>query len=494
MSGGGKTFACDSLTGLHLGFGLNVSADEYKSDVDVLGIAEYMKNIGKQTWEFTGPRYTAENADTGGVGVNTDSQINYNKYKVKYEEKDDNYGDKDTITIEDSNHDIKDTITKTVYINNGDNVNQQWVLNGATTFLCAGISVINGKISLKQVPVHTKKGILTDKLFNAITSACDNTKTVGELYQENGHSLEDFGYHNNGAKGVVKYPNLTEVVVRYNSQLKTEHTYMESHKHFNGKAVKCGGELKMSYFHNIMNNFSLGLDISGVITSCAKKSSKINALRGSIEDEMPGVLTNNYVISYKDPDSEAEYQENCSVPKAYFFAIDKNGIQIIPERTYTIEREITGGSPADTNAFKAANPDYTEVAQPSDLSQYLQISNEKGGDVTFEKNKFNSRAAVVLGAQYKGWFAGIRGGVSYNQGKIHAKDITGTSTEDVSFAAPFVGVHLMKGINMKGLENGHIYVTADVNVQNKQNLKMKGIKNFRQNSVNVSLGMTWRIN
>ena len=52
----------------------------------------------------------------------------------------------------------------------------------------------------------------------------------------------------------------------------------------------------------------------------------------------------------------------------------------------------------------------------------------------------------------------------------------------------------MKSVNMKGLENGHIYVTADVNVQNKQKLNLKGIKNFRQNSVNVSLGMTWQIN
>lgn len=148
----------------------------------------------------------------------------------------------------------------------------------------------------------------------------------------------------------------------------------------------------------------------------------------------------------------------------------------------------------DVTKLTELNPGYTEISQPSDTSQYLQISNEKGGDVTFEKNKFNSRAAVVLGAQYKGWFAGVRGGVSYNQGKLHVKDSTGTSSEEVSFASPFVGVHLMKSVNMKGLENGHIYVTADVNVQNKQNLKMKGIKNFRQNSVNVSLGMTWQIN
>ena len=121
-------------------------------------------------------------------------------------------------------------------------------------------------------------------------------------------------------------------------------------------------------------------------------------------------------------------------------------------------------------------------------------TNRDNSQTPFKKNKFKSRAAVVLSAQYKVWFAGVRGGVSYNQGKLHVKDSTGTSSEEVSFASPFVGVHLMKSVNMKGLENGHIYVTADVNVQNKQNLKMKGIKNFRQNSVNVSLGMTWQIN
>lgn len=52
----------------------------------------------------------------------------------------------------------------------------------------------------------------------------------------------------------------------------------------------------------------------------------------------------------------------------------------------------------------------------------------------------------------------------------------------------------MKSVNMKGLENGHIYVTADVNVENKQRLNMRGIKNVKHNSVNVSLGMTWQIN
>ena len=55
LVGGGKAFADDSLTGLHLGFGLNVVADEYKSDVDILGIAKYAS--GGEKWTFTGPRF-----------------------------------------------------------------------------------------------------------------------------------------------------------------------------------------------------------------------------------------------------------------------------------------------------------------------------------------------------------------------------------------------------------------------------------------------------
>ena len=357
-------------------------------------------------------------------------------------------------------------------------------------------------MKLSNVPVHLKRGQLSAKLIDAIISAKDSTKTIGELYKSVNKvkNLKAFSYYD----GKLKYPSLTEATVKYNDG---QHVYMDSSKRLSGKAVKCGGELKMSYYHNIMNHIFVGVDISGNITSSANRSSKVNALRGSIENGSLGEPTGSYIISYDDKDkNKRKYNRDKSItflagvdgtePEKFFWAYDKNGIIIIPERTYTIEQEIDGsGIPAKIENFIASNPDYKVLGEePSNASQYLQISNEKGGDVTFEKNKFNSRAAVVLGAQYKGWFAGIRGGVSYNQGKIHAKDITGTFSEDVSFAAPFVGVHLMKSINMKGLENGHIYVTADVNVQNKQNLKMKGIKNFRQNSVNVSLGMTWKIN
>ena len=502
MSGGGKVIACDSLTGLHLGFGLNVSSDEYKSDVDVLGTAEYEDGAGDK-WTFTGPRYTVEKADTGGGWISNEDTINDEKYQVRYKASSSEDG-LPTIIIEDNDGDaIQATPMQIAYKYHDDYLPPAWVVKD-TNFTCLGIVLDKSasKVSLSQVPVHTFKGRLTATLIDAIILHKDSVeKTIGTLYQEKGGNLDDFECIND-----IKYPNLQEAFVKYNNSLNAERIYMESFQRFNGKTVKCGGELKASYYHNIVNNVYVGFDISGTIMSTAKKSSKVNALRGSIMDGIHGSTSHNYTISYQSESGEKKYVnyngetkeisngEGYSNDPEKFFYEREMGIFVIPERTYIIEQETEGVQAADTTAFKAANPGYTVVEEPlKNLSQYFQVSNEKGGDVTFEKNKFNSRAAVVLGAQYKGWFAGIRGGISYNQGKVHAKDITGTSTEDVSFASPFVGVHLMKSINMKGLEKGHIYLTADVNVENKQNLKMKGVKNFRHNAVNVSIGMTWKI-
>ena len=504
MSGGGKVIACDSLTGLHLGFGLNVSADEYTSDVDVLGVAEYMEKVGNtQTWEFTSDMYAATKVDTKGKFLELTKREDEDKYEVKI-------GDynvvvsssMDNITITDSDNDNADKIENTKYFY--DTQPPAWKYTDPSVMsksIDIELSHVDGVdyVKLSNVPVITKPGHLTKRLIEAITLENDQLKRIGERYSYMGYDTNDFYGFDNNNDYHIKYPGLINSFVKYHSPLRTKHVYMDSSKRLSGKAVKCSGELKMSYYHNIMNNFVVGIDISGTITSSTRKSSKINALRGAIEGGVVNSTTTNiYDVSYYD-NSGKLVKNNIDLSTftkmSKFFKVidDENEIKVIPARKYILESEVEGKK-AKTSDFIGANDDYTVLENlQTDLSQYFQISNEKGGDVTFEKNKFNSRAAVVLGAQYKGWFAGLRGGISYNQGKVHAKDVTGTATEDVSFAAPFVGVHLMKNINMKGFEKGHVYLTADVNVENKQKLNLKGIKNFKQNSVNVSLGMTWKI-
>ena len=76
------------MTGLHLGFGLNVVADEYKSDVDVLGIAKYAS--GGEKWTFTGPKMYSTFVDEILADSHTGDSIDYvedlftynNTYKI----------------------------------------------------------------------------------------------------------------------------------------------------------------------------------------------------------------------------------------------------------------------------------------------------------------------------------------------------------------------------------------------------------------------------
>ena len=494
--GGGKAFADNSLTGLHLGFGLNVVADEYKSDVDVLGKVEYAS--GGEKWTFEGPKFDQLLVDErpASHSVHWDGAVAeyYNHsattddgYTVTYTE--DFYPTK---IVDKSNNSviIESGFPITIVDSNG--------IKRKFEFIC--------DVATNPDEYDSETGKSKPKTHNCIMKdITENTAFSDDLHADLITSITS------GESPVANIygDQLPQEINRSGTSEGTSTSYLSAAKHQKARTNRVGGELKMSYFHNLTDYLALGVDICGTLNQKARKNIGINKLNYA-EQPVTEITSSGYQISYNadgtqfakyvgDKFTEKSIGEITSEGKkveGFFNAETKgDGSEFIPPRTYTITSE-GSESTVDLSGIINDNPGYKEFpeGQQPDIAQYLQISSEKGGDVTFEKNKFNSRAAVVLGAQYKGWFAGIRGGVSYNQGKIHAKDITGTSTEDVSFASPFVGVHLMKNINMKGLENGHIYVTADVNVQNKQNLKMKGIKNFRQNSVNVSLGMTWQIN
>ena len=479
FAGGGKTFADNSLTGLHLGFGLNVVADEYKSDVDVLGKLEYAS--GGEKWTFTGQKYDGNIIPNGIIlPCNTGKSFESGKGEYKAE---------------------INGIMYYLFVYPSE--------NRASFTISRGDEDIRNDIELNDF----SNGIYTGDNFTAEYDSVNNAYNVsGRLDVYSAHLgisfVKDIMSKSEGSSSMLFYGDKYAEEITYSN---ASAAYLNTSKHLKAKTNRIGGELKMSYFHNLTDHLVLGVDVCGTLNQKAKKNVLIEKLNYvAVAATHADTADKKYRIYYEYEDGftieaiykngeftsikniDTYYDEYCV--ERFFKNVTENGITYIPERQYTIESLSNNSSSVDITKLTELNPGYTEVSLPSDTSQYLQISNEKGGDVTFEKNKFNSRAAVVLGAQYKGWFAGIRGGVSYNQGKIHAKDATGTSTEDVSFATPFVGLHLMKSINMKGLENGHIYVTADVNVQNKQNLKMKGIKNFRQNSVNVSLGMTWQIN
>ena len=474
MPGGGKAFADNSLTGLHLGFGLNVVADEYKSDVDVLGKVEY--KTGGEKWTFDGARIDELcvsdflHLQVTEVVNREGSEDEYISYKYTYTQNGYNItGESDAWSVS-----FSIQYGNTTYKIDG-SASDDLVWNQSGTKI--EFDCYNYMLTItRTAPVSD--GHLTAALVDEIMETSETTSS-------------NFIYGN-------KY---AEEITQISTSGGTASAYLGTPKPLKARTNRIGGELKMSYFHNLTDHLVLGVDVCGTLNQKAKKNIGIDKFNYVPSGTTGGTA---YKIHYKYDDDttiEATYKNgeftqadgfnySGDTVTGFFKTVTDEDEELIyiPERTYTIESISTAVSDVINS-----NPGYEEIAEP-DTSQYLQISNEQGGDVTFEKNKFNSRAAVVLGAQYKGWFAGIRGGVSYNQGKIHAKDATGTSTEDVSFASPFVGLHLMKSINMKGLENGHIYVTADVNVQNKQKLNMKGIKNFRQNSVNVSLGMTWQIN
>ena len=473
MSGGGKAFACDSLTGLHIGFGLNVSADEYKSDVDVLGTAKYSTG-GK--WTFDVDKCDEKHdLDTGIEAEEINYYYNYtvNDFTLQHTDLDERYSNELEISSEG------------ITIDNFklQKINETTYGHGALTVDISGDTPIL-KGQLPTMPRNLTKSIIDDIITSANN---DNTESQSTIY------------YNKHATNIKK-----EI-----SNLDTNYAHMKSSKHLTSKTNRVGGEIKMSYFQNLTDHLVLGIDVSGTLNQSTKKTidiNKLNYVNNSIytTPEEPA-----YKVSYDDYGvlRRAVYSNGgfattnvgtiTSNAVVGFFDTIKyaNGERYIPKRTYTIESLSTDSGNIDITKLFEVNPGYTELSkEPNNASQYIRISTETDGDVTFEKNKFNSRAAIVLGAQYKGFFAGVRGGISYNQGKVHATDMYGTSTEDVSFATPFVGLHLMKSVNVNDLDKAHIYLTADVNVDNRQRLHLKGVRNFKQNSVNVSLGITWQIN
>ena len=428
-----KAFADDSLTGLHLGFGLNVVADEYKSDVDVLGKVEYATG---DKWTFKGPRFDQLLVDevkaSHSVCWNTtDWQGNPITPRPEYYTHKATNLDGYTVTYTDEFYttEVVDKSNNRVNIESGSPITIV-DSNGSTRkfeFICDYVNDVYGETTehnciMKDITENT--AFSDDLHADLITSITSGVPSEAYVY---GDQLPQEINHSGTSEG-------------------TSTSYLSAAKHQKARTNRVGGELKMSYFHNLTDYLALGVDICGTLNQKAKKNIGIGKLNYT-EQPVTEITSSGYQISYgKDGTQFAKYVGDKFTEKSigeitsdgkkvegFFKAETKgDGSKVIPSRTYTIASE-GGESTVDLSGIIKDNPGYKEFpeGQQPDIAQYLQISNEKGGDVTFEKNKFNSRAAVVLGAQYKGWFAGIRGGVSYNQGKIHAKDATGTSTEDV---------------------------------------------------------------
>ena len=234
-----------------------------------------------------------------------------------------------------------------------------------------------------------------------------------------------------------------------------------------------GGEMKMAYFHDFGNHVMAGLDLTGAVLS--KNRRDIQVSKFNVNDVYPPELTLNSagvdIAKAVYDNDKREYQAN-----------------VIGE-----DKVVAAGSAltlsADLNSFKSeamqANPGMQVTSDPIN-GTYIDVSNNDK-EVSFEKGIFNPKLAFVVGGTYKGWFAGVRAGVSYNTGKIKTPDMR--SSKSVSIASPLVGVQVMKKVS----NNTNLYMTADWNVGDlRRSVDMNGIKSFKQSSYNISAGVQWK--
>ena len=255
--------------------------------------------------------------------------------------------------------------------------------------------------------------------------------------------------------------------------------WLSKRTNFKRRATNVGGELKLAYFHDFGNKFMIGVDLSGTIVSKTKKHVKNPSFAKQKDDTLtwettPGIGT-----------------------------MTDDGTWTATATDSTDKITVTAaGSYANAATAQAANPGATVLRFGAGVADwntdYDHIKNTHifAGDkseVAFEKDAFIPRLAFVLGGTYLGWFAGLRLGMAYMTGKVTATDANGSHSKSVSISSPFIGLHLMKQMNIKGINNGHVYVTADWHVgDGHRAVNINGIKSFKQNAFNLAAGLTWR--
>lgn len=217
-----------------------------------------------------------------------------------------------------------------------------------------------------------------------------------------------------------------------------------------------GGEMKMAYFHDFGNHIMAGLDLTGAVLSKNRRDIQVSKFN----------VNPNLILKSNGEIATAEYKNDT-------YVVNTNGGVIEKEKPLTLS--------VDADSLKGM-----QVVDNSTAETYIDVSNGDK-DVSFEKGIFNPKLAFVVGGTYKGWFAGLRAGVSYNTGKVKTQEMT--ETKSVSVASPLVGVQVMKKVS----DNTNLYMTADWNVGDlRKSVDINGIKSFKQSSYNISAGVQWK--
>lgn len=360
-----------SLTGLHIGLGINVLFDEYSSDIDVADAVFWNESA------ITVAARTYSDADTRGAATLTE----------------------------------------------------------------------NDAAAVKNIADAMRAGVKSAAA--AVTFAQD--------FETNGHSVRT-------STGALTLEQMA---------------YATKRQDFKRRATNVGGELKLAYFHDFGNKFMIGVDLSGTIVSKTKKHVKNTSFAKQNE-----AMTWTMVAGVAGTAQVSGTADGAWTVSTGNFGSDYSS---------TIELTVQDGYDSLENA-SAANPGaqlYTVDDQSLIRNNYIMAGDQS--EVSFEKDAFIPRLAFVLGGTYLGWFAGVRLGMAYMTGKVTATDANGSHSKSVSISSPFIGLHLMKQMNIKGINNGHVYVTADWHVgDGHRAVNINGIKSFKQNAFNLAAGLTWR--
>lgn len=255
------------------------------------------------------------------------------------------------------------------------------------------------------------------------------------------------------------------------------------------RSTNCGGEIKLAYFHSFANHLMIGIDFGCAFNSKAKKSVKFAAAA-----ENPGNLITRY--DFETPAGTLVAMLNSvkteATPSPVFNAE-------IPQNTsYTVRPHFMFGSrneyaEASLQQNQNSDADYRKLGDLSETEEANYLHAGDNTELTFEKDIFSPRLAFVIGGTVKGWFAGVRTGVSYMTGKLRGTDGTRNVSKSVSISSPFIGVQVMKQMTVFGRNDAHLYLTADWNIgDGHRAVNTKNVKSYKQNNVNIALGVTWR--
>lgn len=263
--------------------------------------------------------------------------------------------------------------------------------------------------------------------------------------------------------------------------------YLAKSRKTKRRSTNCGGEVKLAYFHSFANHLMIGIDFGCTFNSKSKKSIKFAAAK----------TPDNPITGYKleapanTPIATLNTAKTAATIDPAFTAANA---QIAANSPYVIITQFTyANQNAYLEAAKEANADYRDLGAPSatEVENYLHAGDKT--ELTFEKDIFSPRLAFVIGGTINGWFAGVRTGVSYMTGKLRGTDGTRKVDKSVSISSPFIGVQVMKQMAVFGRNDAHMYLTADWNIgDGHRAVNVKNVKSYKQNNVNIALGVTWR--